>query len=305
MSKQLPWFRTYTRMVDDDKLKLLAFEDRWHFVALLCLKGEGLLDKGDAPSLLMRKVAVKLGLDVRSLEEVARRLAEVGLIDQATLQPAKWDGLQMRSDNDSTAADRKKRQREREKAPKAAPQADVTDGHAQVTDASRVTGTDVTRTDIDTDIEEETKVDKPEIELDSVGATPVDGASEAASPLASPTQPADKQDKAKGTRLAVDWVLPKRWGEWALQERQDLTAVDVRREAACFADHWHGKAGAAARKADWEATWRNWIRRTDQPRGARQSAGAAGRLNKQEALEQRNRSVGAAWASQGVGHAAP
>lgn len=153
MSKQLPWFRTYTRMVDDDKLKLLAFEDRWHFVALLCLKGEGLLDKGDAPSLLMRKAAVKLGLDVRTLEEVARRLAEVGLIEQATLQPVKWDGLQMRSDTDTTAAQRKQRQREREKAGKAAPGNDVTAGHAQDTDMSRVTGTDVTRTDIDTDTE--------------------------------------------------------------------------------------------------------------------------------------------------------
>lgn len=153
MSKQLPWFRTYTRMVDDDKLKLLAFEDRWHFVALLCLKGEGLLDKGDTPSLLMRKAAVKLGLDVRTLEEVARRLAEVGLIEQATLQPVKWDGLQMRSDTDTTAAQRKQRQREREKAGKAAPGNDVTAGHAQDTDMSRVTGTDVTRTDIDTDTE--------------------------------------------------------------------------------------------------------------------------------------------------------
>ncbi|EXU79083.1 hypothetical protein AX13_08310 [Comamonas aquatica DA1877] len=56
----------------------------------------------------MRKVAVKLGLDVRSLEEVAPRLAEVGLVDQATLQPVKWDGLQMRSDTDTTAAERKK-----------------------------------------------------------------------------------------------------------------------------------------------------------------------------------------------------
>lgn len=153
MSKQLPWFRTYTRMVDDDKLKLLAFEDRWHFVALLCLKGEGLLDKGDTPSLLMRKAAVKLGLDVRTLEEVARRLAEVGLIEQATLQPVKWDGLQMRSDTDTTAAQRKQRQREREKAGKAPPGNDVTAGNAQDTDMSRVTGTDVTRTDIDTDTE--------------------------------------------------------------------------------------------------------------------------------------------------------
>lgn len=81
MSKQLPKFRAYTRMVDGDKLKLLTFEDRWHFVVLLCLKGEGLLDKGDGPCLLMRKVAVQLGLDVRSLEEGGRRLIEVGLID--------------------------------------------------------------------------------------------------------------------------------------------------------------------------------------------------------------------------------
>lgn len=274
MSKQLPWFRAYTRMVDDDKLKLLAFEDRWHFVALLCLKGEGLLDKGDAPGLLMRKVAVKLGLDVRSLEEVARRLAEVGLIDQATMQPLKWEGLQMRSDTDTTAAERKKRQRAREKASKAAPSNDVTQDHEQVTDASRVTGTDVTRTD--TDIDTDTKVDKTEVELDAVGRTTDGVTPDAAAPSASPApqKPATSTDKAKGTRLPQDWVLPKRWGDWALQERQDLNAEDIRREAACFADHWHGKAGADARKADWEATWRNWIRRVDRRRGQGGAAGA-------------------------------
>lgn len=155
MSKRLPWLRLYTRMVDDDKLKLLAFEDRWHFVALLCLKGEGLLDKADTPSLLMRKVAVKLGLDVRSLEEVARRLAEVGLIEQETLQPVKWAVLQMQSDVDPTAGERKQRQRERQKAAKAAPSNDVTQGHEDGTDASRVTGTNVTRTDTDTDTDKE------------------------------------------------------------------------------------------------------------------------------------------------------
>ncbi|MDR3004075.1 MAG: hypothetical protein LBV14_07550 [Acidovorax sp.] len=293
MSKQLPWFRVYTRMVDDDKLKLLAFEDRWHFVALLCLKGEGLLDKGDAPGLLMRKIAVKMGLDVRTLEEVARRLAEVGLVDQATLQPTKWDGLQMRSDSDPTAAERKKRQRERTKAAKPAPGNDVTDDHEQDTDASRVTGTNVTRTD--TDLDKEPQVDTPEVEQDSVGSPQPGDAPAAAAPAASPT------DKAKGTRLPKDWVLLKGWGDWALKERPDLTAEGVRREAACFRDHWVGKAGADARKADWEATWRNWIRRVDRRKAA--GAGQAGAPNKQEALEQRNRSVGEAWAAQGGGHA--
>jgi len=87
----------YVEAVDDEKLRLLAFEDRWHFIALLCCKGQGLLDGSDP--LLRRKVAVKLGLDSRELEEVARRLAEVGLIDAQTLQPVAWDKRQFKSDD--------------------------------------------------------------------------------------------------------------------------------------------------------------------------------------------------------------
>ncbi|MVT38629.1 hypothetical protein GO497_21895 [Acidovorax citrulli] len=112
---KLPWFRVYTEMVDNETLKLVAFEDRWHFIALLCLKGQGLLDKDEATALKLRKVAVKMGLDLRTLEEVARRLDEVGLIDRETLQPRNWDDRQMRSDADTTAAERKRRQRQREK----------------------------------------------------------------------------------------------------------------------------------------------------------------------------------------------
>lgn len=269
MSK-LPWFRTYTRMVDDDKLKLLAFEDRWHFVALLCLKGEGLLDKGDAPALLMRKVAVKLGLDVRSLEEVARRLAEVGLIEQATLQPSKWATLQMRSDTDNTAAERKRRQRQRKKD---AVSEGEEGGHGQVTDESRVTGTDVTRTDTDIDTDKEETVNYSK----AVGAADRD-----TSPPAQPeaTKGKGKTATATGTRLPDDWRLPKSWGDWASAEHAGLTEEEVRRQAAMFADHWRGKAGKDGRKADWAATWRNWIRRcTDMPAARRPSmapASAAG-----------------------------
>ena len=253
MSKHLPWLRLYTRTVDDDKLKLLAFEDRWHFIALLCLKGEGLLDKGDTPSMLMRKVAVKLGLDVRSLEEVARRLAEVGLVEQATLQPTKWAVLQMRSDGDTTAADRKKRQREREKALKAAPSNDVTGSTVPGTDESRVTGTNVTRTDTDIDTDKEETVK----ELEPVGSRHAGAAP--------PAPPAQRQTTGRasttGTRLPTDWKLPKRWGDWAIEERPELTAEEVRRQGDMFADHWRAATGKDGRKADWEATWRNWIRR--------------------------------------------
>ena len=272
MSKQLPWLRLYTRTVDDDKLKLLAFEDRWHFIALLCLKGEGLLDKGDAPSMLMRKVAVKLGLDVRSLEEVARRLAEVGLIHQDTLQPTKWAVLQMRSDVDTTAADRKKRQRERAKIEKNASGDPVTDDSVPITDVSRVTGTNVTRTDTDTDIDKEEIVK----ELEVVGSRHA-----AAAPSASPAQPEQKgRTSTTGSRLPVDWKLPKRWGEWAIADRPELTTDEVRRQGEMFADHWHAATGKDGRKADWEATWRNWIRRANLPRVAYHGAQQGGSQNK-------------------------
>lgn len=104
----LPWFRLYHRMVDDEKLRLLAFEDRWHFVALCCLKASGLLDEA-VSDLRDRKIAVKLGVQVRELEEIARRLSEVGLIDE-NLCPLAWDELQKVSDS-STERSRKHREK--------------------------------------------------------------------------------------------------------------------------------------------------------------------------------------------------
>jgi hypothetical protein len=110
VSAPLPWFRLYSRIIDDEKLRLLAFEDRWHFVALCCLKSTGLLDEPDS-ELKQRRVAVKLGVQLRELDEISRRLQAVSLID-GHLNPLAWEELQFRSDN-STArvADWRKRQR--------------------------------------------------------------------------------------------------------------------------------------------------------------------------------------------------
>src|SRR6056297_597836 len=110
--KSNPWFRMYTEAVDDEKLRLLAFEDRWHYVAILCCKSGGILDDGCDQSLLRRKVAVKMGVQIRELEEIARRLSEVGLIDQDTLQPVKWSDRQFESDS---SKDRMRRYRERQR----------------------------------------------------------------------------------------------------------------------------------------------------------------------------------------------
>jgi len=80
--------------------------------------------------------------------------------------------------------------------------------------------------------------------------------------------PAARSDRSRGTRLEKDWALPKTWGEWALHERPDWNADAVRKVADQFRDHWIAKSGADARKADWEATWRNWVRREKSLSGA-------------------------------------
>lgn len=149
--KALPWLRLYTEIIDDEKLGLLAFEDRWHFVALLCLKGKGVLDSEPDMEMLWRKVAFKMGLTGAELEKVVARLSRMNLIDRETLQPVAWDKRQMQSDTDPTAADRKRKQREREKLENKSAGATNSD----VTTMSRVTVTDVTRTDTDTDKERE------------------------------------------------------------------------------------------------------------------------------------------------------
>lgn len=149
MSKHLPWFRMYSDAVDNEKLRLLAYEDRWHYIAILCCKGQGILD--EPGNLMRRKIAVKLGVQVRELEEIARRLSEVDLVDPETLQPTGWSDKQFISDCDPTAADRKRRERERKKKSSGLDASRVT---------SRVTITDVTRTDTDTETDTETDRDR-------------------------------------------------------------------------------------------------------------------------------------------------
>lgn len=136
----MPWFRCYSRMVDDDKLRLLAFEDRWHFVALCCLKSDGLLDE-EHGDLRTRRIAVKLGVQVRELEEIGRRLREVGLVDEA-LNPVNWDDLQYKSDSSAKRV-REFRERKKKQAPS------VTKRYSNVT---------VTAQEADTDTELATNV---------------------------------------------------------------------------------------------------------------------------------------------------
>ncbi|SEP58114.1 Uncharacterized conserved protein YdaU, DUF1376 family [Pseudomonas sp. NFACC02] len=73
----------------------------------------------------------------------------------------------------------------------------------------------------------------------------------------------DQPKSSRGTRLPADWTLPQEWRDWAAANRSDIS-VDL--EADKFRDHWHAATGTKATKADWLATWRNWVRNANTSR---------------------------------------
>lgn len=73
-----------------------------------------------------------------------------------------------------------------------------------------------------------------------------------------------KREKSnRGSRLPVDFVLPEDWIVFCQQERKDLTPTKVFEE---FKDYWTALPAGKGTKADWTATWRNWVRRQSAPK---------------------------------------
>lgn len=94
-------------------------------------------------------------------------------------------------------------------------------------------------------------------------------------------------ENPRATRLPQGWELPDPWRQWANQERPDL---DASRAADEFRDYWSALGGQRATKTDWEATWRNWVRRSRPPAGRP--------VNRQAAIEEVNRKAAADWMRQ-------
>lgn len=76
--------------------------------------------------------------------------------------------------------------------------------------------------------------------------------------LASPASPkSDSQSTKKGTRIPDDFAPSAETLQWARGYRSDLDFDEV---TEAFCDYWRSKPGAAARKLDWQLTYKNWVR---------------------------------------------
>lgn len=67
--------------------------------------------------------------------------------------------------------------------------------------------------------------------------------------------------RKRGTRLPEGWMpAPTTISEM----RVECPTIDQRSEHRKFVDYWTAKTGRDATKLDWDATWRNWIRRASE-----------------------------------------
>lgn len=244
MAGGIDWFRWHHGSVTDPKFGLIAKKagarvgDVIAVWALVLESASANDDRGTVGKIDAEAIEFLLGLDDGMVHKILDAMTQRGLLGTGG-RVESWDKRQPKREDD-TAAERKRRQREREHEIRMAAgvtgeaSRDVTQSHAPVTRGH--------------DREEKSREEEKREEKDTSSSTVV-GAAGAA-----------RTAEPKAVALPKDWQLPKAWGDWAMSEFPHWTADIVRLEADKFADHWRGKSGKDARKADWPATWRNWCR---------------------------------------------
>jgi hypothetical protein len=77
-----------------------------------------------------------------------------------------------------------------------------------------------------------------------------------------PTAPEPNKNLKKNLML-TSYRLPEDWQPKENDIRimkEHFPSIDLKLETHAFRDYWASVAGARGKKADWDATWRNWIR---------------------------------------------
>lgn len=70
-------------------------------------------------------------------------------------------------------------------------------------------------------------------------------------------KPITTVERNRASRLPADWQPTDEMIQFCKSERPDLQVQAI---ADGFKDYWIAAPGAKGRKADWAATWRNWVR---------------------------------------------
>jgi hypothetical protein len=75
------------------------------------------------------------------------------------------------------------------------------------------------------------------------------------------TETKERKKTHRGSRLPTDFVFPKEWADFCIQQRPDL---NLQQTFDSFKDYW--VSAPKGTKLDWFATWRNWVRNQSTPK---------------------------------------
>lgn len=98
-----------------------------------------------------------------------------------------------------------------------------------------------------------------------------------------PSVGADKPRGKRGSRIPEDFAVTDDMIAWARMETPHVGA----KETEAFIDYWRAAPGAKGVKSDWEATWRNWMRRAQENAGPRPGTAVAVRSDRPSTTDQR------------------
>jgi len=221
------WFRHYAGMARDDKLVRIAIRTKQTIERVVWVWSailESAAEKDDAGHYEIDCAEIAYFLRA---DEADIRAVVNALTDAAhvdTTTVVKWGDRQFISDR---SAERQARYRERQKRELRGHNDKQALGDGMVTSPSRQRDAPETETETETDTE---------VKEEPNGSS-----------------------KKRGCRIPVDFVPDQ---EWAIAN--GMSQPQAISEAANFCDYWTAKAGAAATKLDWPATWRTWVRNSVQ-----------------------------------------
>ncbi|WP_213452869.1 hypothetical protein [Rhizomonospora bruguierae] len=101
-------------------------------------------------------------------------------------------------------------------------------------------------------------------------------------PVAPSESSPPSSDGRRGTRLPEEFAITDAMKAWA-RENAPLAGIT---DHEMFIDHWRAQTGQRAVKRDWEATWRNWMRRVQENRSRIRPAAGPARSTTDERVAQ-------------------
>lgn len=254
------WWQDWQR---DPALRMCSLAARGAWIEMLCLMADAdpvghLLVNGRSPN--MRQLSAVLGCSEREAAKLVAELEENGVFsrsDNGTIYSRRM--VRDKAISDEAAANGKK------------------GGNPNITGKAKrkVKGEDAggLTPSLNGDTTPPLKHQKTEAEADTERTLSL-RSSERADADAVAVQPKPK----RASRLPADWQPTPEQVQFA-----EANQVDPVRTAEVFRDYWLGVPGAKGCKADWDATWRNWVRRENGMRSQTAPSKAQQRADNAEA----------------------